>query len=544
MELSATFVRLFARLVWLLIHDGENVDEQKMSLRAAVAIGKQGAVRLRAEAGGLYADGEPMLAVMPGVSELAARMEAGQLSGIEFERQPAAGELLALARALAEVDPEHPAPGALQSRLRALGATTLRFVSADGTDAEDPFPELPAPTPEPAASEGPGATPPEPAPAVDAPAPDQAAETNAPAAIEAEPAVPGLVSHDAGDMFFQFSSIGNVKDSPEALLERLEQGRNPAETIRLLDDVVTLADTAAREGKPLTVVALLHGVIEREPQATDRDVKRAYVMALRRLSKPLLLRAVAGQLTAAPERRDAIVGILVRTGQDGAEAVIDQVTQAQTSEDRSALFDVLSSLEASVPALVTMLGDARWFVARNAADLLGEMKAAGAEAALVSLLRHDDERVRRAATNALMQLGSESARQAVREAVRDNAPQVRMQAAFAIAAHRDPKTATTLISAIDTEQDRDVQLAMLLALGRVGTVEAVERLIRAAEPERGFFRKKRTAFRVAAVQALAEVKSPIAQAALKALASDREKEVRDTVARLAQKGRRSSSSVP
>lgn len=546
MELSATFVRLFARLVWLLIHDDGNVDEQKMSLRAAVAIGRQGAVRLRADDGGLYADGEPMLAVMPGVSELAARMAAGRLSGIEFERQPAAGELLALARALAQVDPEHPAPGALQSRLRALGATTLRFVSTDGTEAEEPFPELPAPTPAPAASKGSDATAPEPPPA--APAPDQAAaQTNAPAGTEAEPAepaVPGLVSHDASDMFFQFSSIGNVKDSPEALLERLEHGRNPAETIRLLDDVVTLADTAAREGKPLTVVALVHGVIEREPGATDRDVKRAYVMALRRLSKPLLLRAVAGQLTAAPERRDAIVEILTRTGQDGAEAVIDQVTQAQTSEDRSALFDVLSSLEASVPALVTMLGDARWFVARNAADLLGEMKAAGAEAALVSLLRHDDERVRRAATNALMQLGSESARQAVREAVRDNAPQVRMQAAFAIAAHRDPKTATTLISAIDTEQDRDVQLAMLLALGRVGTVEAVERLIRAAEPERGFFRKKRTAFRVAAVQALAEVKSPIAQAALKALASDREKEVRDTVARLAQKGRRSSSSVP
>ena len=188
-----------------------------------------------------------------------------------------------------------------------------------------------------------------------------------------------------------------------------------------------------------------------------------------------------------------------------------------------------------------MLGDARWFVARNAADLLGELKATDAEPALEGLLRHGDERVRRAATNALMQLGSESAREAVREAVRDSSPQVRMQAAFAIASQGDPKTATTLITAIDAEQDNDVQLAMLLALGRVGTASAVERLIRAAEPERGFFKKKSTAFRVAAVQALAEVKSPLAEAVLKTLASDREKEVRDTVARLIQKGRRSSS---
>ena len=68
--------------------------------------------------------------------------------------------------------------------------------------------------------------------------------------------------------------------------------------------------------------------------------------------------------------------------------------------------------------------------------------------------------------------------------------------------------------------------------------EAVERLVRAAEPERGFFKKKSTAFRVAAVQALAEAKSAGAQAALRALASDKEKEVRDTVARLSQSGRR------
>ena len=91
MEHSATFARLFARLVSLLIHEGENVDEQKMALRAVVAIGKQGAVRLRANGGTLYADGEPMAEVLPGVREVAARMNAGQLSEIEFERQPAAG---------------------------------------------------------------------------------------------------------------------------------------------------------------------------------------------------------------------------------------------------------------------------------------------------------------------------------------------------------------------------------------------------------------------------------------------------------------------
>ncbi|MGH7670491.1 MAG: HEAT repeat domain-containing protein, partial [Gemmatimonadaceae bacterium] len=488
-----------------------------------------------------YCAGEPVLAVLSGVPEVAARMRAGQLAEIEFAQRPVAGEILGLARALADVDPDHPEPDGLHHRLAELGATTLRFVRAGVAEAPDEDRESPTVL-QPAG-----------APAVEAevlvesapevlaePTPASAAPAVAPEAA-ASPLVAGLVSQDTGGMFYQFSSVGSVKDSPEVLLGRLANSGTPAEAIRLLDDVVSLADTAAREGKPAAVVELLRGVIAQEASATDADVKQAYVMALRRLSKPLLLRAVAGQLTQVSEGREVAMAVLTRMGQDGAEAVIDQVMQAQTNDDRAALFQALTTLDGRVPALINMLGDARWFVARNAADLLGELQAAGAESALVELLRHGDERVRRAATNALMQLGSESARQAVREAVRDHSPQVRMQAAFAIAAHGDPKTATTLITAIDTEQDSDVQLAMLLALGRVGTASAVERLIRAAEPERGFFKKKSTAFRVAAVQALAEVKSSVAEAVLKSLASDREKEVRDTVARLTKKGRRSSS---
>ena len=481
MQYSATFARHFSRLVGLLIKEPDNVDEQKMALRATVAIAKQGAVRLSVRDGELSADEDPVPGVLPGVADVVARMVGANISELTFDAAAGAGEILAHARTLAE-GAEPPAPG-------------------------------------PPASE-----PPAPAPVLD-PAPEP-------------PAVPGLVSDASGGMFYQFSSIGTVKDSPEGLLARLSAAGNPAEVIRLLDDVVTLAETAAREGNPGAVVDLLYGTLTRETTATDGDVKRAYVMALRRMSKPLMLRAVAALVPREPERMDALVAVLVRTGQDGAEALIDQVTQAQTTEDRRVMFGVLQQLDAAGPALIHMLGDARWFVARNAADLLAEIKVVAAESALVTLLHHHDDRVRRSATNALMQLGTESARQAVRAAVRDAAPQVRMQAAFAIAAHRDPQTATTLITAIDAESDSDVQLAMLLALGRVGTPEAVERLIRAAEPDRGFFKKKSTAFRVAAVQALAEVKASSAQVALKALAGDKDREVRDTVARLSQHSKR------
>ena len=76
-----------------------------------------------------------------------------------------------------------------------------------------------------------------------------------------------------------------------------------------------------------------------------------------------------------------------------------------------------SSCRPGVPTLIHMLGDARWFVARNAAELLGEMQAREAEPQLTELLRHSDDRVRRAATSALMRLGTSRAMQAIQDAL-------------------------------------------------------------------------------------------------------------------------------
>jgi len=77
----------------------------------------------------------------------------------------------------------------------------------------------------------------------------------------------------------------------------------------------------------------------------------------------------------------------------------------------------------------------------------------------------------------------------------------------------------------------EVQLAEIAALGRFATTDAVSKLARAAEPDGRLFRKKNAAYRVAAVQALAEARTGAAMSALNALQNDRDKEVRDAAAR-------------
>ena len=222
--------------------------------------------------------------------------------------------------------------------------------------------------------------------------------------------------------------------------------------------------------------------------------------------------------------------MLARAGEEGADALIEQIAAVAHQRDRRVYFDALLRLKSGVPALLHMLSDTRWFVARNAVDLLGEMQVAEAEQPVSELLRHDDERVRRSATSALMRLGTPRALQAIQQALTDALPQTRMQAAAALVSRKDVRTsAPQLLRALDMEKDDEVQEAFLLALGKLATPEAVQRLITASEFKRGLFQKSTTSFRVAAVNALAEARTTDAMVALRALEQEKDSDVRAAV---------------
>jgi hypothetical protein len=293
-------------------------------------------------------------------------------------------------------------------------------------------------------------------------------------------------------------------------------------------------------GRPTAATGILYRIVRREQQAHDFDAKRAFVLTVKRLTKPALLQAVVDDLARSPDDHARAKVVLARLGEDGADAVIERLAAEDGRKARLMFFDVLVHLQAGVPTLLHMLGDARWYVARNAAALLGEMQARDAEKPLAGLLHHDDERVRHAATVALMRLGTARSMPTIQDALRDGAPQIRMQAAAALGGPRGSNVTALLLRALDDERDEEVIASFLLALGRLATADAVARLIATAEPDKGMFRRKPVALRVAAVQALAEARSDAALAALTALQGDKDEDVRATA--VYALGRRSRSS--
>jgi HEAT repeat protein len=101
-----------------------------------------------------------------------------------------------------------------------------------------------------------------------------------------------------------------------------------------------------------------------------------------------------------------------------------------------------------------------------------------------------------------------------------------------LATRKIGRAGALLVKAIDSEDDQEVQYAILDALGRVATPEAVQKLSKAAEAASGLFTsRKNIGLRVAAVYALGEARTAGALAALQALTADKDKDVKDAAAK-------------
>ena len=325
-------------------------------------------------------------------------------------------------------------------------------------------------------------------------------------------------------------SLASLSD--DELIDQLRTGVNAQNVNRVLDELVVVAETRAQENRWEVVARIFETFVHNEnAEQYDADVRRSYTIGIRRLTKPTLLRGIAGLLPRRKDMRDSLHHLLVRLGSDGAEALIDLLTSSDVLTDRRAYLAALAKCRDAVPTLIHLLGDKRWYVARNASDLLGEMRAVEAENALMDVAKHHEERVRRSIATSLARLGTPRSIQAVQAMLGDPVPEVRIHAAQGLGSTKWVKAVGVLSRALDDEQDPEVQAVILAALGHQATEEAVTRLVKAAEPDGRLFKRKPTALRVSAVQALAEANTPSALAALKRFLQDKERDVRDIAAR-------------
>ena len=546
MEHPVTFATLFARLV-RLVEEKAEVAAQKAALRSCLTESQHGVATLAIQDDVLHDCGVVVLRD-DDTDRLIKRMIARGIETIGVESGAAPGDLLTAARWLADA-----AGATVVNDATLTGLRTVHVIPRAESAAAMPTPAS-SPSIEPASApettptrrrSGITMPPDRPAPRRksgifglgDNPAPRRKTGSVPVASDRATTARSGSFPSFDGSRR-KSGTVAAIDFDPlprnraTELLEMLDRAGGSPDVLRIVDDLVAAAEQGARADDLDVLADATIGLFARQGQPRGDDRPRICAEALRRLLTPGHLRLLPRAAARSRPRADAIQGVLHHAGEDGAGAVIAQVTLAPTLADRRLCFEMLLKLPAAIAVLSRMLGAPQWHVARNAADLLGELHAAEAHGALSAALQHADERVRRAAAHALAKLGTPPAVHSLRMALVDPSARVRVQVAVGLSNRKGAKSATTLTRALDDESDVEVQLAILAALGRLGTPDAVNRLVKAAEPDGRLFKKKPVAFRVAAVHALGDVKTSTARAVLQSLANDKERDVREAVLRV------------
>jgi HEAT repeat protein len=530
---AATFQARFAELVYLLAHEPDATAEHERVLSAAVAVSAAGDTSLATSQLNVDLQHERQSSEGLRLHELVMRMSAHSAHQIDFLMGTPGDQILGVARILAADARPNDDGVAFDYELIKVGITHVEVhLGRNGFVRTGSLTPSASPRVNGSSVHTPAA-----GPRIDG---HRATPRGGSLTLGAEitagvaarrttsPVGAPTIHDDSNRMFegaFKTKSLATLSD--DELIERLRTGVTPQNVSRALDEVATVAEARAGEGRWEVVARVLEAFVVNEGAAEhDAEMRRAYTIGVRRLAKPTLIRGIAGLLPRRRELRDALHVVLPRLGPEGAEALIDLLTSSDSLTDRRAYLAVLAKMRDAVPTLIHLLGDNRWFVVRNAIDLLGEMRAPEAENALLDVVTHREERVRRSAATALARLGTARSLQAIEKMATDPVPEVRSHAVQGLGSVKWPRAVGVLVRALDRETDPEVQAVILAALGRQATDEAIARLTKAAEPDGRLFKRKPTALRLAAVQALAEANTPAALAALQGFADDREREVR------------------
>jgi len=336
------------------------------------------------------------------------------------------------------------------------------------------------------------------------------------------------------------------QDAPSAsvaagALMRLAAVRTYDSASGVVASLIELLDDAQRRGDATVVDSIARGCMSQVQTVGSGGGRLALEGALRHLMRPALLKLLAQRLPQSPDR-SAVLQVISRAGGIGVDTLLDQLLSTDDALARRAYFDGIVAMDVGSPTLFALLHDARWFVVRNAAALLGEMNVERTDEALVPLLQHADERIRIAVARALTRVRTPKALQALHAAVGDPVAEVRRlsAAAYGMAGSagsgmRPP--AARLALALEKETDEDVALEMLAALGRLGSADAVQRLLRIALPggessgERAGVARD-TWQRIAALEALVRARGHALVPVIEALMQDADREVAAAATRL------------
>jgi len=532
-----------------LLRTGAPATQQKSALRAVYALTSTASAMLRVYQDMLTVDDVGIPDTLDFVPGLIQRMSEHGVAEIAIARDATPAELLALARGLA-ADPDlEGGARQIKRRLREVRSMRVMVIPAQPDEAGAPgvteafelevieqqaaSDRVSEPTIAPAPDDlgdffepsrmielpempivKPPARPSQVAPPPAAAGPAQ----SAPPAEQPAPAVPQPVAERPTAVV----SGGTPLNAALAQVARDPFGPHVLERLTALEREIQRA-LANKDIEP--AVHALAAVVTWEPQAPEESARSAYAITMQRTLTVGALTQLAGYVGDRWLGAE-VMKVMQRGRIDAVEVLLGLLTTSESIRERKQYMTVLRTIPEGFSQVVHMLTDGRWFVVRNVAELMGEHRIAEAVPELEKCLRHGDARVRRAAAIALAKIGTPATVEPLRRVLKEGDREMRALVAASIGGPGSRGLAMPLVGLAEREEDLDVLKEYYLALGRIGTPDAVKALALASRPGGKLLGRRPTAPRAAAVEALRLAGGPQAAAALEELTDDADRSIR------------------
>jgi len=197
----------------------------------------------------------------------------------------------------------------------------------------------------------------------------------------------------------------------------------------------------------------------------------------------------------APWPQPVDLACLRREAGEVVARLVDRLEHEPGALRRRRICDLLVDVAVDPGRLAPYLTTSSWYVARNLAYVLGELRDPNGIALLGTLGRHEEYRVRREVIDALRKIPGERSRAALRSFVHDPDPRIRRHLIDGMGSGYDPQLASWLLGIVRSRDysraGASLKEAAIAALARMGASEAQPVLERVARRRWVFGRMRR-----------------------------------------------------
>ena len=234
--------------------------------------------------------------------------------------------------------------------------------------------------------------------------------------------------------------------------------------------------------------------------------------------------------TWAALREATIKALVSLKGKVVVWRIMDHLAEESNGQVRKYLAEVLIRQdEAALPILLEYLDDDRWFVARNAVVILGEIRNDKATDYLKENLTHTDVRVRRETVRSLTKIGGTNAIGVLLRTVAGEDVEMSKQALLSLGAMKCTAAVPTLIKLIRTmsisAKTVQTKKQAIKALGEIGSDEAITALLETLNKKAIWKRRMYDELRATAALSLSLIGGTEAVTALETATEDKSEEV-------------------